>query len=111
MGRVPAKYYYPPGQALARAQLSHDTDREPGHHYEKSNLLLNRRAEMVGVTGANTVYHMGTISRASKHHADKNQQVGPWGPGEVRPATCDGLVLQVVDSAYGTTRSVKKVYL
>jgi len=46
---------------------------------------------MVGVTGANTVYHMGTLSRASKHNSDKNQQV--------------------VDSAYGTTRSVKKVYL
>ena len=60
---------------LTRAQLSHDTDREPGTHYEKSNLLLNRRAEMVGVTGANTVYHMGTLSRASKHNSDKNQQV------------------------------------
>ena len=68
------------GQGLARAQLSHDTDREPGYHYEKSNLLLNRR-ELAGLSGANTVYHMGTISRASKHQTDKNQQVGlqhPW---------------------------------
>ena len=30
---------------------------------------------MVGVTGANTVYHMGTLSRASKQNTDKNQQV------------------------------------
>ena len=30
---------------------------------------------MVGVSGANTVYHMGTLSRASKQNTDKNQQV------------------------------------
>ena len=59
---------------------------EPVNHYEKSNILLNRRGpgiglpgELVGLGGANTVYHMGTISRASKQNSqnrdDKNQQV------------------------------------
>ena len=35
---------------------------------------------MVGVTGANTVYHMGTLSRASKQNTDKNQQVSQPSP-------------------------------
>ena len=71
-------------------------DRDQTNHYEKG-ILLNKRgnfpSEIATTTGANTVYHMGTLSRASKNNqnSEKNQQV--------------------VDSAYGTTRSVKKVYL
>ena len=58
---------------------SHSPGFEPVNHYEKSSILLNRRpAGLVGgdMGGTNTVYHMGTISRASKqNNADKNQQV------------------------------------
>ena len=83
----PSHNCYSPG-GLTRPPLVNNSggfEREPGHHYEKSNLLLNRRGEMVGVTGANTVYHMGTISRASKQNTDKNQQVSQPSPG-ISPA-------------------------
>jgi len=86
--------------------LLEEQGQEPSH-YERGGLMLNRRGggglvgELVPVTavgtlGGNTVYHMGTLSRASKNRdmareSEKQQQV--------------------VDSAYGTTRSVKKVYL
>jgi len=89
-----------------RSLLQEEQGQEPSH-YERGGLLLNRRGggglvgELVPVTavgtlGGNTVYHMGTLSRASKNRdmareSEKQQQV--------------------VDSAYGTTRSVKKVYL
>lgn len=88
------------GYGLGRGMLSDDShgpgDREQVNHYEKG-IMLNKRgnfpSDIATTTGANTVYHMGTLSRASKNsqNSDKNQQV--------------------VDSAYGTTRSVKKVYL
>jgi len=88
------------GYGLGRGMLSDDPhtsgDREQINHYEKG-IMLNKRgnfpSDIASTTGANTVYHMGTLSRASKNsqNSDKNQQV--------------------VDSAYGTTRSVKKVYL
>ena len=57
---------------------SHSPGFEPVNHYEKSSVLLNRRP-LMGELGGNNVYHMGTISRASKHsqnNSDKNQQVG-----------------------------------
>ena len=69
---------------------SHSPGFEPVNHYEKSSILLNRRPPGMGglvggdmgvVGGTNTVYHMGTISRAavtkqnSQNNADKNQQV------------------------------------
>ena len=89
------------GYGIGRGLLSDDihapTDREQVNHYEKGGIMLNKRgnfpSEVATTTGANTVYHMGTLSRASKNsqNSDKNNQV--------------------VDSAYGTTRSVKKVYL
>ena len=74
------------GGHLGRSLLSDDSHSpgfEPVNHYEKSSILLNRRAgpggDMLG--GANTVYHMGTISRASKmNNADKNQQVDSLRP-------------------------------
>jgi len=94
------------GGGLNRSLLHEEQGQEPSH-YERGGLLLNRRGggglvgELVPVTavgslGGNTVYHMGTLSRASKNRdmareSEKQQQV--------------------VDSAYGTTRSVKKVYL
>jgi len=97
-GRQPGGYNFARGVAGEETQLGGD---QPGNHYERGNLLLNRQPRNfqpgeVGVSsGANTVYHMGTLSRASKNREsdrEKNSQ-------------------QVVDSAYGTTRSVKKVYL
>lgn len=88
---------------LGRSLLPEDSSSpgiEPNNHFDKNSILLSRRA-MPGLElgGANTVYHMGTMSRASiskqsqreREREEKNQQV--------------------VDSAYGTTRSVKKVYL
>jgi semaphorin 6 len=94
------------GVGWNRSLLQEEQGQEPSH-YERGGLLLNRRGggglvgELVPVTavgtlGGNTVYHMGTLSRASKNRdmareSEKQQQV--------------------VDSAYGTTRSVKKVYL
>jgi len=88
---------------------------DSGSHYEKGGLLLLNKSRPMGTNfalpagdttpvslggggssmGGNNVYHMGTLSRASKareRELDKEKQ-------------------QVVDSAYGTTRSVKKVYL
>ena len=65
----------------------------------------------VGTLGGNTVYHMGTLSRASKNRdmareSEKQQQVNL-----VKKERSNSSSSQVVDSAYGTTRSVKKVYL
>ena len=84
------------GRGLLSDDIHAPSDRDQVNHYEKG-MMLNKRgnfpSEIATTTGANTVYHMGTLSRASKNsqNSDKNQQV--------------------VDSAYGTTRSVKKVYL
>jgi len=70
---------------LARGALSEDRGGEGvPSHYERGGMVR-------GPVPHSSVYHMGTISRANKHNQD--------------PAH------QVVDSAYGTTRSVKKVYL
>jgi len=92
------------GRSLLSDQDSGLPGYDPGNHYEKSGVLLARRGPGPGlpVSGlvmdqGSSVYHMGTISRAaigkqnSQRDSEKNQQV--------------------VDSAYGTTRSVKKVYL
>jgi len=82
---------------------------ETGGIYEKGGiLLLNKGGRVVGsnfplptgdttpvTSGSNNVYHMGTLSRA----------------GKARERELDKEKQQVVDSAYGTTRSVKKVYL
>ena len=83
--------------AGGETQLSGD---QAGNHYERGNLLLNRQPRnfqpgevghhsdktnitncvvwQVGVSsGANTVYHMGTLSRASKNREsdrEKNSQ-------------------------------------
>ena len=80
------------GRGLLSDPASHGPgfDAGPGvNHYEKTSVLLNRHRPGAGlggeaglVGGANTVYHMGTISRAavtkqnSQNNADKNQQVG-----------------------------------
>ena len=66
---------------MGRGILSEDRDALV-NHYE--------RGGVVGSRGPPSVYHMGTLSRVNKLVQD---------PG------------LVVDSAYGTTRSVKKVYL
>ena len=79
----------------------------------------------MGTLGGNTVYHMGTLSRASKNRdmareSEKQQQVKK--KNSVKMIICLKkkssfgpniyfILFQVVDSAYGTTRSVKKVYL
>ena len=79
------------GRGLLSDPASHGPgfDAGPGvNHYEKTSVLLNRHRPGAGlggeaglVGGANTVYHMGTISRAavtkqiSQNNADKNQQV------------------------------------
>ena len=96
-----------------------------GNHYEKSGVLLTRRGPgpglpmsglaMAGEPGS-SVYHMGTISRAaigkqnSQRDTEKNQQVSAWETVVLLNVLIVSS-LQVVDSAYGTTRSVKKVYL
>ena len=81
----------------------------------------------MGSLGGNTVYHMGTLSRASKNRdmareSEKQQQV-TIKSFEARETKIIKSICQlnqveykkqspqVVDSAYGTTRSVKKVYL
>ena len=110
------------GRSLLSDQDSGLPGYDPGNHYEKSGVLLARRGPGPGlpVSGlvmdqGSSVYHMGTISRAaigkqnSQRDSEKNQQVSS---GETRGG--NKLIapsLQVVDSAYGTTRSVKKVYL
>lgn len=96
------------GRGLLMGQ-THDRGENHVNHYERGGLLLlNQDTQGRGKlpdnfhglgrepgNNQNPVYHMGTLSRASKlnsqNMAEKNQQV--------------------VDSAYGTTRSVKKVYL
>ena len=80
----------------------------------------------MGSLGGNTVYHMGTLSRASKNRdmareSEKQQQVtiksfearekNNQNYLSVKPVEFKKQSSQVVDSAYGTTRSVKKVYL
>ena len=65
------------------------------------------------------MYHMGTLSRASKNRdmareqQEKQQQVVPSSSYATSTSFTHSFInpLQVVDSAYGTTRSVKKVYL
>jgi len=75
--------HYGVGRAGLLAEDRGELGGGPPSHYDRGGGVLSR--------GPNSsIYHMGTLSRASKHPHD--------------PA-------QVVDSAYGTTRSVKKVYL
>ena len=72
---------------MGRSLLPEDSSSpgiEPNNHFDKNSILLSRRA-MPGLElgGANTVYHMGTMSRASiskqsqreREREEKNQQV------------------------------------
>lgn len=76
---------------VGRGPFPSDDLKEGGgqpNHYERG------RGPLLPPTPAG-IYHMGTLSRASKNNMEGSQLQQQ----------------QVVDSAYGTTRSVKKVYL
>jgi len=98
---------------LGRSALSEDRDSgpQPTHinHYERGGVGVVGGIGGVGLRSGGppqhaTVYHMGTLSRAGAAANKHQQSAGGGGRDDAGQVTA-------VDSAYGTTRSVKKVYL